>query len=34
LLDNALIAAGLLDDARDTVGRMNRLMERAMATAG
>lgn len=30
LLDNALIAAGLLDDARDTVARMNRLMEKAM----
>lgn len=31
LLDNALIAAGLLDDARDTVKRMNALMEKAMA---
>lgn len=30
LLDNALIAAGLLEDARDTVTRMNRLMERAL----
>jgi molecular chaperone HtpG len=30
LLDNALIAAGLLDDARDTVTRMNTLMEKAM----
>jgi molecular chaperone HtpG len=30
LLDNALIAAGLLDDARDTVKRMNALMEKAM----
>jgi TNF receptor-associated protein 1 len=30
LLDNALISAGLLEDARDTVARMNRLMERAM----
>lgn len=30
LLDNALIAAGLLDDARETVARMNRLMEKAM----
>lgn len=30
LLDNALIAAGLLDDARDTVSRMNTLMEKAM----
>jgi TNF receptor-associated protein 1 len=30
LLDNALIAAGLLEDARDTVVRMNTLMEKAM----
>ncbi|MEM1085016.1 MAG: molecular chaperone HtpG [Verrucomicrobiota bacterium] len=30
LLDNSLIAAGLLDDARDTVRRMNELMEKAM----
>jgi TNF receptor-associated protein 1 len=30
LLDNALIAAGLLEDARDTVIRMNALMEKAM----
>jgi HSP90 family molecular chaperone len=30
LLDNALIAAGLLEDARDTVSRMNKLMEKAM----
>jgi molecular chaperone HtpG len=30
LCDNALIAAGLLDDARDTVKRMNALMEQAM----
>ncbi len=30
LLDNALISAGLLDDARETIQRMNRLMERAM----
>jgi len=30
LLDNALIAAGLLDDARDTISRMNTLMEKAM----
>lgn len=30
LFDNALIAAGLLEDARDTVGRMNTLMEKAM----
>lgn len=30
LLDNALISAGLLDDARDTVTRMNALMEKAM----
>lgn len=30
LLDNALIAAGLLEDARDTVKRMNALMEKAM----
>ena len=31
LFDNALIAAGLLEDARDTVKRMNQLMEKAMA---
>ena len=31
LLDNALIAAGLLEDARDTVSRMNTLMEKALA---
>jgi molecular chaperone HtpG len=30
LLDNALISAGLLEDARDTVRRMNELMEKAM----
>jgi molecular chaperone HtpG len=30
LLDNALIAAGLLEDARDTISRMNTLMEKAM----
>ncbi|MCW1922610.1 molecular chaperone HtpG [Luteolibacter arcticus] len=30
LFDNALIAAGLLDDARETVKRMNALMEKAM----
>ncbi len=30
LLDNSLIAAGLLEDARDTVKRMNTLMEKAM----
>lgn len=30
LLDNALISAGLLEDARDTVTRMNQLMEKAM----
>ena len=30
LLDNALISAGLLDDARGTVRRMNELMERAL----
>jgi D-serine dehydratase len=30
LLDNALIAAGLLDDARGTIQRMNSLMEKAM----
>ena len=33
LLDNALIAAGLLEDARDTVSRMNTLMEKAMGSA-
>jgi molecular chaperone HtpG len=32
LFDNALIAAGLLDDARDTVKRMNALMEKAMGS--
>lgn len=31
LLDNALIAAGLLDDARETVTRMNTLMEKAIS---
>jgi len=30
LLDNALIGAGLLEDARETVARMNKLMEKAM----
>ena len=30
LLDNSLIAAGLLEDARDTIKRMNTLMEKAM----
>ncbi len=30
MLDNALIGAGLLDDARDLVKRMNALMEKAM----
>ena len=30
LLDNSLIAAGLLEDARGTVSRMNTLMEKAM----
>ncbi|BCU78881.1 molecular chaperone HtpG [Luteolibacter sp. LG18] len=30
LLDNALISAGLLEDARDTISRMNALMEKAM----
>jgi molecular chaperone HtpG len=30
LLDNSLIAAGLREDARDTVSRMNTLMEKAM----
>jgi molecular chaperone HtpG len=30
LFDNALIAAGLLEDARDMVRRMNELMEKAM----
>ncbi|BCX49174.1 molecular chaperone HSP90 family [Haloferula helveola] len=30
LLDNALMAAGLLEDARDTVKRMNQLMEKAL----
>ena len=32
LLDNALISAGLLDDARDTVRRMNELMEKALGS--
>lgn len=31
MLDNALISAGLLDDARDMIRRMNALMEKAMA---
>jgi molecular chaperone HtpG len=31
LLDNALISAGLLDDARETIKRMNSLMEKAMS---
>ncbi|MCX6873568.1 MAG: molecular chaperone HtpG [Verrucomicrobia bacterium] len=30
LFDNALIAAGLLEDARETVNRMNTLMEKAL----
>jgi molecular chaperone HtpG len=30
LLDNALMAAGLLEDARDTVSRMNRLMGKVL----
>ncbi|MCF7676051.1 MAG: molecular chaperone HtpG [Akkermansiaceae bacterium] len=30
LFDNALIAAGLLEDARDTISRMNTLMESAL----
>ena len=30
LLDNALISAGLLDDARETIKRMNSLMQTAM----
>ncbi len=30
MLDNSLIAAGLLEDARDTISRMNQLMEKAM----
>lgn len=30
LLDNALMAAGLLEDARDTVSRMNQLMAKAL----
>jgi hypothetical protein len=29
MLDNALLAAGLLLDPRGMVGRMNRLLERA-----
>ena len=33
LLDNALMAAGLLEDARDTVGRMNTLMEKVLGQA-
>jgi len=32
LFDNALIAAGLLDDVRDTISRMNTLMEKALGT--
>lgn len=31
LLDNALISAGLLEDARDTIKRMTALMEKAMS---
>jgi len=31
LLDNALMAAGLLEDARDTVSRMNSLMAKALS---
>jgi molecular chaperone HtpG len=31
LLDNALISAGLLEDARDTIQRMTTLMEKAMS---
>ncbi|HSP42710.1 MAG TPA: molecular chaperone HtpG, partial [Luteolibacter sp.] len=31
LLDNALISAGLLEDARDTIRRMNELMQKALA---
>ena len=31
LLDNALISAGLLEDARDTIRRMNALMEKALS---
>lgn len=30
IFDNALISAGLLEDARDTITRMNQLMERAL----
>jgi len=30
MLDNALISAGLLDDAREMIRRMNALMEKAM----
>ncbi|MBN8457633.1 MAG: molecular chaperone HtpG [Verrucomicrobia bacterium] len=30
VFDNALISAGLLEDARDTITRMNQLMERAL----
>lgn len=33
VLDNALMAAGLLEDARDTVARMNDLMEKALGPA-
>ena len=33
LLDNSLIAAGLLEDARDTVSRMNELMVKAMGAS-
>lgn len=33
LLDNSLIAAGLLEDARDTVNRMNELMVKAMGAS-
>jgi molecular chaperone HtpG len=31
LLDNALISAGLLEDARDTIRRMNELMQKALS---
>jgi TNF receptor-associated protein 1 len=31
MLDNSLISAGLLDDARDMIQRMNALMEKAMS---
>jgi TNF receptor-associated protein 1 len=30
MLDNTLISAGLLDDAREMIRRMNALMEKAM----